>query len=679
MSEIRTNKIDITLNYENITNDFCIVRFTTSKKYIPSGALFLDEFQSKIKLKSVVFSGNYGDRNLYTLFSKQEFKEISLRAELNQITGGEELSFDVFDNLLELQEIPKPIIAQLLINSLSSPNNKRYSFNNLSGHFYYFNRYNFEVKTQEDKQTIFKVKGVQIRINTQSQIELNVKTFSNLLLSKKLRFTKEKPLYKYPKYTFSYATQTLKRIINDKANSSNEVFINKQEPNKKSTIPFINFSSLQEFNASKMGALNFLLQNIDDKLNNYISIAFNTIEKYKNIHFDKSISKNKTAYIQNICLNTKLNIIDSIEDENSSEWIDVLKSSLGNYFPLKNIKQSKKLIEKQFNLKIIHNKSHYEKYNQKDTYKSESKFTVHHLTIEDFNLNRKSVKSSLETVIKELIIKNDICNRKVSIINWQNYGYKDNWIFGIKNENEFSFLTIKPSGELSFCNFTPSLFNQSELDIYCDIFNNNDNIEGIVINSNSEINTIQKTNEFTIPDFQYIYNSLELENQEYTFKKGNLTELFMSSEIKPERIETYVNRLSKSEKTEYSKNELVNLINQRNDTKLLSKHIFSKTGILLKSYLRDKTRYEILNSNLDICYLENESSSSYFVGTKGEGIQSNIPRAAIIREIQKVNKSPMFFDELLPLMNVDFVKNGDLTVTPFPFKYLKEWLQNNKK
>lgn len=675
MSEIRKNTISISLNHKNLIDDFCIVRFTTSKKYIPSGALFLDEFQSKIRLKSIVFSGNYGDRNLYTLFSKQEFKKINLRAELNQITGGEELSFDVFDNVPELKKIPKFIIAQLLINSLSSPNNKRYSFNNLSGHFYYFNRYNFEVKTQEDKQTIFKVKGIQIRINAQSQIELNVKTFSNLLLSKKLRFTKEKPHNKYPKYTFSHATQTLKRIINDEVNSANEVFINKQEPNKKSTIPFINFSSLQEFNASKMGALNFLLQNIEEKLNNYISIAFNTIDNYKNIPFDKSISKSKTTYIKRYCGTNKINIIDGIEDENSSEWIEVLKPSLENYFPVKNIRESKKLVGNQLNLKIIHNKSYYEKYNQKDAYKSESKFTVHHLIIEDFNLNSKSVKSSLETVIKELIIKNDIRKRKVSIVDWKNYDFKENWIFGIKNEDTFSFATINPLGEITFNNFEPSLFNQSEFDTYCDIFNNTENIEGIVINPKNQINIIKRSSEFAIPDYQFIHNSLELENQEHTFNKVNLIELIRCSEIQPDRIETYIERLLKVEKSEFSKTELIKLINQRNDTKLLSKYIYSKIGVLLKSYLRDKTRYEILNSNLDICFFENESSCSYFVGTKGEGIQSNIPRAAVIRNIESVDNSPIFFDELLPLMNVDFVKNGDLTVTPFPFKYIKEWVR----
>ena len=64
----------------------------------------------------------------------------------------------------------------------------------------------------------------------------------------------------------------------------------------------------------------------------------------------------------------------------------------------------------------------------------------------------------------------------------------------------------------------------------------------------------------------------------------------------------------------------------------------------------------------------------YFVGTKGKGIQQTIPRASVIREIETHGMSEYIFDKLLPLMNVDFVKNGNLTVTPFPIKYLKEYI-----
>ncbi len=51
-----------------------------------------------------------------------------------------------------------------------------------------------------------------------------------------------------------------------------------------------------------------------------------------------------------------------------------------------------------------------------------------------------------------------------------------------------------------------------------------------------------------------------------------------------------------------------------------------------------------------------------------------LPRAANIRKIEAYKDGALMFDELLGLMNVTFVHNGQLTVLPFPFKYLREYV-----
>ena len=50
---------------------------------------------------------------------------------------------------------------------------------------------------------------------------------------------------------------------------------------------------------------------------------------------------------------------------------------------------------------------------------------------------------------------------------------------------------------------------------------------------------------------------------------------------------------------------------------------------------------------------------------------SSINRAANIRKIEPFEDSILMFEKLLPLMNVTFVHNGQLTIIPFPFKYCK--------
>lgn len=47
--------------------------------------------------------------------------------------------------------------------------------------------------------------------------------------------------------------------------------------------------------------------------------------------------------------------------------------------------------------------------------------------------------------------------------------------------------------------------------------------------------------------------------------------------------------------------------------------------------------------------------------------------------IEPYNESKLFFDSLVPLMSVPFVRNNQLTVIPFPFKYLREYININKE
>ena len=91
--------------------------------------------------------------------------------------------------------------------------------------------------------------------------------------------------------------------------------------------------------------------------------------------------------------------------------------------------------------------------------------------------------------------------------------------------------------------------------------------------------------------------------------------------------------------------------------------------------LRGKARREeLLSSCLDIKTYEDSGRLYYFVGTIGEGMRAKIAKASNVRCIEGYNKGPILFNQLLPTMNIPFVHNNQLTVIPFPFKYLREYL-----
>ena len=81
----------------------------------------------------------------------------------------------------------------------------------------------------------------------------------------------------------------------------------------------------------------------------------------------------------------------------------------------------------------------------------------------------------------------------------------------------------------------------------------------------------------------------------------------------------------------------------------------------------------------DIYYKKTENTFYYSTGQIGAGMQNKIERASHIRKVKPYENSPLFYEELLETMNVTFVRNGQLTILPFPFKYLREYIQMERR
>ncbi|CAL2083037.1 putative ATPase [Tenacibaculum dicentrarchi] len=656
MQACKTNQLNIRFNFQQLVKEYTIVKFSTSENFIKYGALILDKIELELNAKSIIFERG---KSFYALFDKNYISNVDLSKQLEKIEDGNKLSFKIL-NKTELELLETHTLSQLLINSIATPNHKRLTFNNLTGKLYLFNPNHLKISKSKDKEQIFKIVGLEFYIDPNCCLQLNVKTFSSVLLSKQMDFSKKK-LKEYPKYTFVHSTNTLKRVLPSESIKGENLFILKQTSKKgsleKNNIPFFDFSNLNEFKNSKIGMLSDIFDSIKEKLSNYLSIEFKSAKTNNVIRHSITFDYSK--------LNESIFLIDGIKDENSNEHLESIKGEIENHIPNSKIELSKKENKTGYNFKLIHNKSFYQKYEQKDPYKPSN--NIQHITSEDFKLNSKA---SIKAIIKELVIKNDIRNKKISIIDWSKYNYKNKWIFGIKSNIDFYFLTIEPNGVLSYEKFEADLFNQSEYDELCSIYDNDSNIEFIVKDDIGNINIIKRTSNFTLPEFEKINDTLIKENSKISIKK-DLALSVVNEVFETEKVKEFENKIKQIEN--WNKENLLNCFKNRNDKKIFVEKVKQETGEVLKSYFRDKSRYEILDSQLDIHSFKENERNYYFVGIKGKGIQQSISRASVIRKIETYGNSEYVFEKLLPLMNVDFVKNGDLTVLPFPIKYLREW------
>lgn len=69
-----------------------------------------------------------------------------------------------------------------------------------------------------------------------------------------------------------------------------------------------------------------------------------------------------------------------------------------------------------------------------------------------------------------------------------------------------------------------------------------------------------------------------------------------------------------------------------------------------------------------------DRKNSYFSGVKSEEVPQKIARASPIRECLQLGDSRDLTEDLLPLMCVEFACLNQLTVNPFPIKYMREFL-----
>ena len=244
--------------------------------------------------------------------------------------------------------------------------------------------------------------------------------------------------------------------------------------------------------------------------------------------------------------------------------------------------------------------------------KDYSGYAVQHVTLEDFPDNEEF---ALSTVIHEVLIKRDLAEGRITLFNWENLGFKDPVSFGVE----------KKDGTLSryfFMNVNPD-------------------------------------------------GSFQIKEQEYNLFEMNeymdCVSIFEDAKIKGENIKGLIR----------DANGKINVIKDTGLYTLPEAEILKELLALGDTKLRGKERREeLLSSCLDIKTFEKDGKLYYLVGTIGDGMRNSIPRAANIRVIEGYDNAPLVFDKLLPTMNVTFVHNGQLTVLPFPFKYLREYIEN---
>lgn len=695
---IQTNRLKVKFHIDAIKNDFVFLRFKRdSKKWI--GAKELDQlFGKEYQASAVLFI--YGPF-AYAMFKKpiDPYKLLSLIRSDNSFDDDEVVEVEPLANFVEGAEcICEAWLAQILLNSLSASKSrfKDFHFCNLTGTLLLIPEFSGKnadyidaAKITIDKNYLMKVELVRHRKLISVRADIGAKKIKPDAIKNK------------PQYVINDGTKTLRRWLGDSDPDAKKTYVPLGLDGKRANTEFLHFGSISDYNKSRAGIFHNVLDSIKDNLSKYMDVELSQLEAPHTIELKETILKTPKQ------LHSKLEgklirIVDRVDSEESRELALSLKDALLNYVTdEKQLTFGKKDKKDALNIRIIHDKDYYDKSGEDDEYlPSTYEYQRQHITVEGV----KEISAAIvKTTIKEVLIKNDIKEGIISLFDWSKLNAKHSWTFAMyddKAKNVF-FMIISPDGTFEFKNLDGNnILEFTEYREYIELIEQHKRdewrkdkvLEGLVISENGDKNLIFRTDEITIPNLDSIREIIEDVDEQLPIGMQTGNELAQiveqcfseTSGSENENVKALVNELKKINNQEMSKTDLRKLSNE-----FLSPT--SKLGRQLRDYLHNEHRIrlhfskskeimdDLFAASLNINYfIENDAEAQYFVGQCRESIQFSLKDSLHLRKIIAEKGSKLIFKDILKTMDVDFVRTGQSTVLPFPFKYIREYMEMEK-
>lgn len=673
--KLYSNELLASFEYSNIDRDYDFYYVTTSDKYIKGGAAFLDI--DDIKVAALQFESG---KSFWIMLPKNTISRGEFIRLFNAKEDGDSLSIKSMTS----NSIPENLLTQLFLNALTGPVNEMISFNNLSGKLLCFR----PAWLNKDKDNfIFGLQCIEVKIGNDMCVKLVTHRMTALALKKQMKFEKRK-LQDYPQYEFSYNNNTLKRVSNENKDRR-ENFIIKPVDGERGNITFFDFTDYETFACTKMGVLYDILNALHDEFGMYIHVNFKQYDIDEVLEYKRTSLEAYKDLVAKEVINSGINIVDAVQSETSEDYLQDVVNEINKIIPEAKCSVGRKLSKKKLNVRYIHDKSFYSD-SKVDPHQQDMKeYVTQHITVENF---KQHSSAAVYNILKELVIKKDIATGKITLVDWSQYGYKADWLFGVVTEGIYYFMTIHPDGTFKIEALERNLFNMTEYDKYMDYFglneeNKNDyrGVIGLIKDADGSINLIKDTNIYSMPDYTAMGDVLKNVANEGRFSGKDVVTwlravMNITDKIKVQAaLDIAIPNIDMN--AEYTKADIMGLFKGITTKKEVVRYVFENTGIMLYAYLRgEEERNEYLSGNIDINYIEQDEMSARFsVGEIGNGMKYTIERASVVREIQAVDGSRLIFRELLPLMGVEFVRYGMLTVIPFPFKYLREYIVKEEK
>lgn len=582
------------------------------------------------------------------------------------------------------------LLAQLLINSIKTPTHKDFMYNNLTGKLFYHDP-EWKCKDEKTGEIIF-IRFLEVVIDPGMYLNFEHKTFR--------RTTDENcTLYVIDPKTgeFRKKHSTDKNITTYKEGSLKH---------SRFTVTNLSIKSYDSFKKCKMGIMEQFLSDVREKLSKYLTIEITERKDTKTYAISNLEKKGISDRDYGEMIRKRgIVIVDENDTEKSKDMVEKLKNELQQYYGVE--ASVGRLSEQAYNIRIIHHEDYYDAEKIADAHDDGLKgYIVQHIAEEaDHFTNSNGASPDIKKILQELIIKGDVRDRAISIFDWKRISSGKTWSFvirqNIKEKEDVSGkkvyyqnyyrLQIDENGRLNFDNFCDKSSEMSgEWEEICckyDLVTGKsrgikNQVEGLFYTDIDNIHAIILTKEKTIPNTSEIKKALKETNIKEKVSKQVLLKAIDDFEANNPKYSGEVSewKCKLSDEPEIiTKKQIKNLLNMKKGaSSLFNRFLHKEYGIWIDGEMRKEefeSVYQIRNL-MDIKYEYQQdydygSSTLYYVGAKSKN--RSYPNACCIRKVISCDNDTIEFEGLLPMLAVDFVRNGQYTVIPFPFKYLREY------
>ena len=366
-----------------------------------------------------------------------------------------------------------------------------------------------------------------------------------------------------------------------------------------------------------------------------------------------------------------------------------------------------------YNIRIIHNEEYYIENELPDPHNNIKGYIVQHMTEETEHFTESSGSSpAVRKIVQELIIKGDVKERFISIYDWKRLDSGKSWTFILRerrktefgeNTRHVNFANIEVKNYFDYYRLQIDCNGKMDFDSFCDADNEvseewekiccaydlveskqfrvKNKIDGLFYSDIDNIHAIIETREKSLPNITALMNMLrETDEKQKVQKDVSMNDFELAYQDYYENVELWKEKLLEKEEM-ITKKEVKKVLNMRtNVASLFNRFFHEKFGIWIFGEWRKEefdAIYQIGNLlNIKYEYNDNDYDDGhtfvYYVGAKSKRI--SYPNACCMRKVVSFGDE-IEYEELLPLMAVEFVRNNQYTVLPFPYKYLREYIK----